>query len=110
MAMNNCPRCGKQIPDAVQACPGCGYVLEEYKVTVQGRHSSAATAVAALREVCGYTPDRAAQVLNAMPEVVYTTAALEEAVHMAQLLSDAGFDVALYGKEGQVCFQRDLKD
>ena len=39
-----------------------------------------------------------------------TTAALEEAVHMAQLLSDAGFDVALYGKEGQVCFQRDLKD
>ena len=62
MAMNNCPRCGKQIPDAVQACPGCGYVLEEYKVTVQGRHSSAATAVAALREVCGYKEGRGANV------------------------------------------------
>lgn len=39
MALMKCPECGKEVSDKAEACPNCGYPIEENSKKQQARHS-----------------------------------------------------------------------
>ncbi len=106
-----CPNCGTQLPAGVNFCPNCGTKVSgvttvktadnDNRVMLLSLGTCARTTAAALlAQICGYTTEEALLIVDNAPIVVARSLNDNQAMYLAQALTEFGLEVSVYDGNG----------
>ena len=125
--MAYCPKCGALLLDGANFCQSCGakvsaltqaaaavgtdliYAGDGYAVMLVDNGSCTPLAGAnLLSDTCGYTDAEALALISNAPTLVAQSLTRQQAVYLAQCMTEYGLEVAVYDKSGNLTLTSDV--